>query len=85
MSEYHFDDKKPIAREIGELCARYQAMPLRPIITLEENGRVALLGCGHRAALLIQPRMDEMIRCRDCYAVGMLSAKWMIEGDCGSR
>ena len=50
MSEFPSEQEK---RDISERVAAYKAMPLREIEVLEMEGKVAVLNCGHRKALLV--------------------------------
>jgi hypothetical protein len=63
-----------------EQAAEYRAMPLRTIREMEYNGKIAVLDCGHRKALLVWLREGDSVRCRECYETGMEKAAQMIGG-----
>lgn len=86
MSDFQPEKKKREQREqreqwdMSQHAAEYRAMPLRSIAVLELDGRVALLNCGHRKALLVWLLVGENVRCRDCYEEGMKKAQYLVEG-----
>ena len=63
-----------------ERLTEFWALPLRSIVSLERNDTIAVLSCGHRKALLTWLIVGEHMRCRECYVVGMLSARQMVDG-----
>ncbi len=82
MPEYRPDkenQERREQREVSERAAEYKAMPLREIELLENDGKVAVLNCGHRKALLVWLLAGENMRCRDCYEDGMKKARSLIE------
>ena len=79
MSEKHDYSSGKKKQESSERMAEYRAMPLREIESLENDGKVAVLNCGHRKALLVWLLVGENMRCRDCYEDGMKKAQFLIE------
>lgn len=83
MSEYP-SEKEPQEvrelREMTEVAAEYRAMPLRTIRSVEHDGRIARLDCGHRKTLLVWLRDGDSVRCRECFNESMARAERMIEG-----
>ena len=80
MFEFDGQRRETSEQEKEDQAARYRALPLRMIRSLEKDAKVAILDCGHRKALLVWLREGDSVRCQDCYDDGMRSAERLIGG-----